>query len=366
MVDDYSFSISYQKALRAREKAIENVRCCPQDSYSEISAILYMMQKRNPRTVVDIVTDEDRRFKYLFFAVGASIKGWQHCTPLLVTDGTFLKNPHGGTLLIASAQNANRHIFPLAFAVVDSKNDESWDWFFHKLKESYGERQGQCIISDRHENLDNIDEKIRPCLFNEVGVEKWTRLYNNNKRYSTMTSNIAEFVNVAIKEIRELLIATLLKCLHSLVGTTNLLIFTVHDVTKSYIVDLEKRTCTCQKFQYDEMPYSHVMAALTKTHLSSDDYCSYYYTKEAFIVAYEDTILPFGDANSWDILNEMKQIIVLPPKHKRPAGCPKAQRYKSALESKTKTQNKCGRCKQKGHNRQTCKNEPVLKKKKNK
>ncbi|XP_062116829.1 uncharacterized protein LOC133830775 [Humulus lupulus] len=234
-----------------------------------------MTQKCNLETVVDLVTDEDKRFKYLFFAIGASIKGWQHCTPILVADGTFLTNPHGGTLLIASAQNANRHIFPLAFAVVDSENDESWDWFFHKLKESYGERQGQCILSYRHESiakaaqasfpslmhevccyhllkniktklkkkgealknafngasraynttdfdkymadLDNIDEKIRPYLFNEVGVEKWTRLYSNNKRYSTMTSNIAKSVNAAIKEIRELSIATLLECLHSLV-----------------------------------------------------------------------------------------------------------------------------------------------------
>ncbi|XP_062080821.1 uncharacterized protein LOC133785618 [Humulus lupulus] len=192
-------------------------------------------------------------------------------------------------------------------------------------------------------NFDNIDEKIRPYLFNEVGVEKWTRLYKNNKRYSIMTSNIAESVNAAIKEIRELPIATLLECLHSLVETTNLLIFTVHDVTRSYIVDLEKRTRICQKFQYDEMPCSHAMAALTKRHMSSYDYCSYYYTKEAFIAAYEDIILSLGDANSWDIPNEMKQIIVLPPKHKRPAGRPKTQRYKSALESNTKTQNKCGR-----------------------
>ncbi|XP_060961996.1 uncharacterized protein LOC133032154 [Cannabis sativa] len=275
MADDYSVSISYQKAWRAREKAIVDARRCPQESYSEIPLILYMMQISNPGTITDLVTDEDNKFKYLYFAVGASIKGWQHCTPIIVTDGTFLTNQHGGTLLIASAQNANRHIFPLAFAVVDSENDSSWEWFLHKIKETYGEREGQCIVSDRHESilkavketfpdimhgvccyhlmknikmkfkkggdelkiafnsaskayniedfekkmqdLENIDVRIRDYLVNEIGVEKWTRLYGMNRRYKTMTSNIAESVNAALKAARGLPIATLLECLHSLV-----------------------------------------------------------------------------------------------------------------------------------------------------
>ncbi|XP_060959170.1 uncharacterized protein LOC133030445 [Cannabis sativa] len=73
----YSVSISYQKAWRAREKAIVDARRCPQESYSEIPSILYMMQISNPGTITDLVTDEDNKFKYLYFAVGASIKGWQ-------------------------------------------------------------------------------------------------------------------------------------------------------------------------------------------------------------------------------------------------------------------------------------------------
>ncbi|KAM6566044.1 hypothetical protein CsatB_011547 [Cannabis sativa] len=52
-------------------------------------------------------------------------------------------------------------------------------------------------------------------------------------------------------------------------------------------------------------------------------------------------------------------MIVLPPTHKRPAGRPKKQRYKGVLE--TKTQVKCGSCNQKGHNKRSCKNEPVPK-----
>ncbi|XP_060960863.1 uncharacterized protein LOC133031394 [Cannabis sativa] len=126
MADDYSVSISYQKAWRAREKAIMDARRCPQESYSEIPSILYMMQISNPRTITDLVTDEDNKFKYLYFAVGASIK------------------------------------------VVDSENDSSWEWFLHKIKETYGERKDQCIVSDRHESILKAVKETFPDIMHGV------------------------------------------------------------------------------------------------------------------------------------------------------------------------------------------------------
>ncbi|XP_030477966.2 uncharacterized protein LOC115695008 [Cannabis sativa] len=306
-----------------------------------------------------------------------SIEGWKHCTPLIVVDATFLKNAYGGTLIIASAQDADRHIFPLAFSVVDSENDASWQYFMEKLKESYGECEDQCIISDRHESitkamksvfpnlmhvvycfhlfqniktrfrkgvddlrdafycaakaynqtdfddcmrdLDNIDSRIRPYLTNKVGLEKWTRLYSRNKRYSTLTSNIAESMNSALKEIRELPIGTLLECLRCLVQTSNLVIYTVKELQNSYIVDILNRTCTCERFQYDEMPCSHAMAVISKRYMKCYEYCSYYYTKEAFLATYEGSVLPIGDPKTWDLPDNIKQLQVFPSIYKRPA-----------------------------------------------
>ncbi|KAM6599512.1 hypothetical protein CsatA_019121 [Cannabis sativa] len=142
------------------------------------------------------------------------------------------------------------------------------------------------------------------------------------------------------------------------VETANLLVYKVHDYTISYIVNLENKTCTCQKFDYDEMPCSHAMAVLAKRNFSCYKYCSYYYTKEAFMSTYEDSILPLGEATSWNIPEDVKNITVHPPKYKRPAGRPKKDRYKGAMDTKTKV--KCGKCNQKGHNRRSCKNEAIL------
>ncbi|XP_060965457.1 uncharacterized protein LOC115720525 [Cannabis sativa] len=168
IAEDYSISISYHKAWRAKEKATFDVKGSPYDSYNEIPGFLYMIQKCNPGTITDLVQDDEGRFKYCFFALASSIKGWNHCTPIIVVDATFLKNAYGGTLIVANAQDADRHVFPLAFAIVDSENDASWQYFMDKLKQTYGEREEQCIISDRHESIAKSVKIIFPNLMHGV------------------------------------------------------------------------------------------------------------------------------------------------------------------------------------------------------
>ena len=72
----------------------------------------------------------------MFVAYGVSIEGWKHCRPVIVVDGTFLKAKHGGILFVACAKDGNNGIFPLAFGVGESENNEAWEWFFTSLKEA--------------------------------------------------------------------------------------------------------------------------------------------------------------------------------------------------------------------------------------
>lgn len=53
---------------------------------------------------------------------------------VVIIDGTHLKGKYSGCLLTASAQDGNSQIFPIAFGIVDSENDEAWTWFFTKLQ----------------------------------------------------------------------------------------------------------------------------------------------------------------------------------------------------------------------------------------
>ncbi|KAL6581335.1 hypothetical protein OROMI_007258 [Orobanche minor] len=418
MMKDYQIYISYQKAWRSKERALAKVRGNPHD-YSLIPSWLYMVEKNNPGSITDISLDCHGRFKYLFFSLGPSIEAYKNCLPIIVIDGTFLNSIYMGTLLTTSTQDANRSIVPIAFGVVDSENEDSWTWFFKNLRRAVGVRDNQCIVSDRHQaivkgleiifpdvmhgactyhvlknikkrfkkggadvknayngacraytlqefekhmnDLDAIDCRIRPFLENEVKLSKCTRLHGDTSRFLTMTSNIAESLNNAIKTLRELPVTTMIECLRCLaqrwyhtnkqvahstfttlatdaetrlaniineskrlkVATSNLVIYTVYDLNKEYVVDLSKKTCTCQEFQYHEMPCKHASVSLCATYSSS--------------------IMPVGDKDSWDIPSHVKLLKVLPPNTKRPPGRPKAGRYKSAAEAKSHVQ--CGKCK---------------------
>ncbi|XP_062085523.1 uncharacterized protein LOC133791620 [Humulus lupulus] len=274
--------------------------------------------------------------------MGQSILGWKHCILVIVVDGTFLKAAFGGTLLTALTQDANRNIFPLAFAITDSENNNSWEWFFRKIKQCYGEREELCIVSDRHESienaiknvytnvthgvcsyhlfcniktkfrtdaeatniafhaaakaynmedfekymkdLDSLHKGIRNFLPNEVKYEKWARIYSKSRRYAAMTSNIAESINVALKEMRELP-----------VEPASTLIYSVQSGLTTNIVNIAKKSCTCNKFDLDELPCEHAMAVIRKMNLQYKKYCSYYFTKQAMLNTYNASIHPLGD-----------------------------------------------------------------------
>ena len=59
-------------------------------------------------------------------------------SPVIVIDASALKARYGGTLIVACGHDADGSIFPLGFCICDSENNDSWEWFFTKLRESIG------------------------------------------------------------------------------------------------------------------------------------------------------------------------------------------------------------------------------------
>ncbi|KAL9667359.1 hypothetical protein QQ045_001713 [Rhodiola kirilowii] len=56
-------------------------------------------------------------------------------------------------LLVAIGLDANNHILPLSFALVESKNTSSWKWFMSCIREGVTQREGLCAVSDRHAGI---------------------------------------------------------------------------------------------------------------------------------------------------------------------------------------------------------------------
>jgi hypothetical protein len=63
-------------------------------------------------------------------------KAFTHLRGLVATDGTYLRGAFVHTLLLAVGIDAENHIVPLAWALVESETESSWRWFLRNLCEA--------------------------------------------------------------------------------------------------------------------------------------------------------------------------------------------------------------------------------------
>nr|XP_009628635.1 uncharacterized protein LOC104118952 [Nicotiana tomentosiformis] len=134
----HELDIGYHKAWRAIQHASALIRGTPEENYELLSSYLYMMKSKNPGTYTNIKTDDNNRFLYMFYAYGSSIAGWNHCRPVIAIDATFLKSKYRGVLMISVTKDANNQIFPLAFGIAESENNNSYEWHFSVLHNAIG------------------------------------------------------------------------------------------------------------------------------------------------------------------------------------------------------------------------------------
>ncbi|XP_019237621.1 PREDICTED: uncharacterized protein LOC109217804, partial [Nicotiana attenuata] len=86
------------------------------------------------------------------YAYGSSIACWNHCTVIAI-DATFLKSKYRGVLMIYVSKDANNQIFPLAFGIVESENNNSYELYFSELRNAIRSRDNLIFLSDRHQSI---------------------------------------------------------------------------------------------------------------------------------------------------------------------------------------------------------------------
>ncbi|XP_023644446.1 uncharacterized protein LOC111832369 [Capsella rubella] len=324
-----------------------------------------MLEKMNPGRVSFVELDETQRFKYLFFALGACIEGFNSMRKVIIVDATSIKNVYGGVLIVASAKDPDHHHYPIAFGVVDSENNASWTWFFSKLKSIIPDFTELVFCSDRHQSLimsistvyplshhgyciyhlsqnvklscKNVNRDLVATTFMQVAKayteSEFEKLYADFiKRFPAAVESINgvfRFLRAyALLPMIDAIVAKLAECVTGVDGS-------------SYVVDLKNKTCYCKQFDIDRYPYLHAIdvameAAKNAGHeineIQLHELCSKYYWMEQWALGYSRTIYPVPIMSMWIVPDNVRALVVFPKFYVIKRGRKPTKRIKSTGE----------------------------------
>ncbi|KAK3225307.1 hypothetical protein Dsin_005169 [Dipteronia sinensis] len=156
------------------------------------------------------------------------------------------------------------------------------------------------------EQMANINSKA-VMYVTDAGFERWLRAYNRRKRYNIMLSNIAEAMNNAIKNYRELPITGVIDY------SRGVLQHWFHD-----------RRTSAGKLKSTLTTKADVNICV------KDEKARYLRYSSAFLAAaYSGKIHPIGHPPEWLVLEDIASVVVLPPVGRHLPGRPKKNRTPS-------------------------------------
>ncbi|TMW99796.1 hypothetical protein EJD97_001945, partial [Solanum chilense] len=100
-------------------------------------------------------------------------------------------------------------------------------------------------------------------------MAKVDRIDHRVKEYLEDTGEVASYTKDTLgRKFEELLIINAAKSLMMEVVPSSEFIFSIYETERRYIVCLERKVCSCGRFQLDEIPCAHaiILDALAKTY----------------------------------------------------------------------------------------------------
>ncbi|KAH9745085.1 SWIM-type domain-containing protein [Citrus sinensis] len=396
MLETYGVRIGDLKLYRARERARKDINGDYARGYEDLFQYVAVIHKYDPGAICKVLCDavtkpEKVLFQRFFMAFPAQKNALNNgCRPYIGLDGCHLKSKYGGVLLADVGMDANNGMVPLALAVCEIENTETWSWFLEILH-SYFDNGLEKITfcSDRQKEHHGVSlrnlfwravsstnkfdytiamEKLKKekleawqWLETELAGFTWSRHeYDKNCKVDRTTNNTSECFNSWILPHREKPCLTMLeeiRCMFMTLFTerkkeaqswTNIPPRVKKELDAAYecgskmnvkdkgyyparrfIVDLMSRSCDCGYWDLAGIPCTHAMAAISHARHTATEYLPKYFSKEAYLTTYAVMFKPIPDKVTWDPCDRPK---LFPPEITKKIGRPKKARKRVATE----------------------------------
>ncbi|XP_056687839.1 uncharacterized protein [Spinacia oleracea] len=131
--------IGYYKACRAKKLALKMIFGDAILEYARVWDYAAAIRKYNPGSTAVVkvqgIENPPPLFQRLNICLQACKEGFMGgCGPIIGVDGAHLRGSYTGILLTAVGKDGNNNIFPVAWAVVETENAETWSWFLKLLR----------------------------------------------------------------------------------------------------------------------------------------------------------------------------------------------------------------------------------------
>ncbi|KAK3194153.1 hypothetical protein Dsin_025463 [Dipteronia sinensis] len=359
----YGIQLLYSKAHASLQYALSLTYGTHEESFHLLTSFAYVLEQLNHDTITDIQCTDDNQFLYFFMSFGASIQGFRRCMrPVIAIDGTHLNGRYLVSDRHASNEVGIRKVLPNATHVFCIWHiSENVRKKFHR--KDVTELFQRAARAYRQVDYDREMEELKKLHKNayeyvlEIGPHKWSRVYCPRRRFSMMTTNVAECLNSCLRFARKLLVMTLAEFIRNMLqkwfynrhqAAVNMRsqlidaahaeileriaecnIFLVKLRGDQWTVNLLEKICTCKVFDLDHLPCAHALAAARERNLDYTSLCADYYKKEVLADAYSILIMSVGHPNTWVIPPDIKNRVVLTPDIRTQSGRPRRSRFQS-------------------------------------
>ncbi|KAK8514982.1 hypothetical protein V6N12_001147 [Hibiscus sabdariffa] len=138
--EELKVDLHKRTCLKARKWALEKIRGNVVHEFNRLFDYVFALRSADPNGTFDLIVERPTdvatpKFKRLYVCFSVLKEGFKRfCRPIISLDGCYLKGEIKDEILLALGKDGNNQFFPIAWALVEVENRETWAWFLENIQ----------------------------------------------------------------------------------------------------------------------------------------------------------------------------------------------------------------------------------------